>query len=216
MVLKLYADPHARGASAIVAMVLAEKQIPFELIQIDLEQGEHKKPDFVQKHPFGQVPVIDDNGFILYESRAISRYLAEKYPEQGTRLIPVDPKKKALFEQAASIEFANFHPRAVRIIDEKFRKPSHGQPVDQDAVVEAVAELSATLNVYEDILGRHKFVAGDELTLADLFHVAVAPMFAASPEIAMGPNTARWWNDVISRPTWIKLAAEGIKSTETY
>jgi glutathione S-transferase len=54
-----------------------------------------------------------DDGFILYESRAICRYLAEKYAEQGTvGLIPPELRAKALFEQAASIEYANFQPYA--------------------------------------------------------------------------------------------------------
>lgn len=58
----------------------------------------------------------DDDGFVLYESRAICRYLAEKYADQGTpNLIPTELKAKALFEQAASIEYANFNPYAFTV-----------------------------------------------------------------------------------------------------
>ena len=66
----------------------------------------------------------DDDGFILYESRAISRYIAEKYSNQGTTLIPKDAKAKALFEQAASIETANFDGFASKAVSEKVFKPA--------------------------------------------------------------------------------------------
>ncbi|KAF8166573.1 glutathione S-transferase-like protein [Mycena galopus ATCC 62051] len=199
-------------------MVLAEKQIPFELISVNLAEGEHKTSDFLEKQPFGQVPVLDDDGFILYESRAIARYLAEKYADQGTVLLPTDLKGKALFEQAASIEFANFHAPIVKIIKEKFGfgKPDKNQPVDEVALAEYIAELSNSIKAYEKILGKQKYLGGDEITLADLFHLAYAPFFPHAGIDVMtttGPNTARWWNDITSRPTWTKLLAEGIKST---
>jgi glutathione S-transferase len=65
----------------------------------------------------------DDDGFILYESRAISRYLSKKYQGQGTELIPTDPQAEALFEQAASIEAFNFNAFVAPIVFEKWFKP---------------------------------------------------------------------------------------------
>jgi glutathione S-transferase len=65
----------------------------------------------------------DDDGFILYESRAITRYLATKYADQGTKLIPTGVKECALYEQAASTEVSNFDPAASGITYEKIFKP---------------------------------------------------------------------------------------------
>lgn len=65
----------------------------------------------------------DDDGFILYESRAICRYLVEKFAEQGTPLYPKDLKERALVEQAASVEFANFHPALLKLAMEAVAKP---------------------------------------------------------------------------------------------
>ncbi|KAJ7266061.1 glutathione-S-transferase 1 [Mycena rebaudengoi] len=105
-------------------MNLTEKRVPFELIPIDtMKELQHKAPEFLGKQPFGQVPAIDDDGFILYESRAICRYILEQYPTNGPQLIPTGVKSKALFEQAASVEFANFDPIVKKILLATFGYP---------------------------------------------------------------------------------------------
>ncbi|KAJ6528236.1 glutathione S-transferase [Mycena vulgaris] len=217
MVLKFYSHGTPGWGTGIVALVLLEKQIPFKHVVVDMAEGDHKSPAFLAKQPFGQVPVIDDDGFILYESRAICRYLAEKYAGQGTPLLPTDLKAKALFEQAASIELANFYPKVTKVRTETFFKSRQGLPIDEAAAAAAVSELAAKLDVYEVILGNQKFLAGNEITLADLFHLYTAPLLAGSGVDIMsrkGPNVTRWWNDLIQRPAWIKLNQEGIKGTE--
>ncbi|KAJ6484097.1 glutathione S-transferase [Mycena sanguinolenta] len=216
MVLKFYAVPRAAGPRAIVALLLAEKQIPFELVFVDMANKQHKTPEYLAMHPFGQVPVIDDDGFVLYESRAICRYLAEKYADQGPNLYPKGLKERAMVEQAASVESANFYPPALKMLAEIFGKKHRGLPVDQAVLDEALTQLSTVLDVYEGSLGKHKFVAGDEFSLADLFHYALAPLLVEHGLDIMttrAPNVTRWWNEVISRPAWVKLQADGIKGT---
>ncbi|KAJ7144223.1 glutathione S-transferase [Mycena epipterygia] len=215
MVLKLYGPTFIAGGTAVVAMALAEKQIPFELVFVDMFVGEHKGAAHCAKQPFGQVPVIDDEGFILFESRAICRYLEEKYPTQGTRLVPTELKAKAWFEQAASIEFSNFEPYARGAYLQAIVQPMLDQPIDQAVLAKALADLSERLDVYEAILG--KFLAGDEFTLADLFHMAFAgPLVAGGYDLmtTKGPNVARWWKDITRRPSWVSLQ-NGVKSTAT-
>jgi len=64
----------------------------------------------------------DDDGFILYESRAIARYVARKYASQGTPLIPTELKAEALFEQAASIETSYFKHASAAVAEGVFKK----------------------------------------------------------------------------------------------
>ncbi|KAJ7125835.1 glutathione S-transferase [Mycena crocata] len=216
MVLKLYSAPYVRGPAGLVMLVLAEKKIPYEHIAIELANKEHKTAEHLAKHPFGLVPVIDDDGFILYESRAICRYLAEKYADRGPALVPTGLKEKALFEQAASVELATFNPSIYKLLLEAFGKPHLGLPVDEAVVAEHMSELSAKLDAYEAILGKQTYLAGEEFTLADLFHLCYAPMVIGAGCDALttrGPNVARWWNAIVSRPEWVRLQAEGVKST---
>lgn len=109
-----------------VAVVLKELDIPYELVPVSFATREHKSAAFLEHQPFGQVPyIVDDDGFELFESRAIGRYIATKYRGQGPALIPdgSDVQKLAKFEQAASIELGNFDPFVSGIAVEKVFKP---------------------------------------------------------------------------------------------
>ncbi|KAK7044188.1 hypothetical protein VNI00_007908 [Paramarasmius palmivorus] len=219
MVLKLYSHPNST-CGLRVATVLYEKQIPYEFYPVDFAKGEHKTPEYLEKQPFGQVPYIDDDGFILYESRAIARYLASKYASQGPKLIPdaSDLKKTALFEVAASIEFADFEPFASRAVFENVFKKWRGLTPDPKVFSELIETLEAKLKVYEVILGKHKYLAGDELTLADLFHLPYGALLSVAGSDIMskqGPNVTRWWNDITSRASW-KAVQQGIPPKPTF
>ena len=124
MTVKIYGVPKF-AFTQIVLVVLKEKNVPYELITIDWEGKEHKTPAYLEKHPFGQFPYMDDDGFILHETSAIVKYIAAKYPDSGTPLIPKssDLKAAALFDQACSIEVNNFTPSAGGIVTEKYGKP---------------------------------------------------------------------------------------------
>jgi len=212
MVLKIYGVANSPGPRRI-ATVLLEKQVPFELIKVDLANGEHKSPEFLEKQPFGQIPYIDDDGFVLYESRAICRYIATKYADQGTKLIPTDLKQNALFEQAASIEENNFDPSAVAAVSEILYKRYRGLTPDQAVFQEHIRKLSAKLDVYDTILSKQKYLAGDEVTLADLFHLPYATQLAVAGSDIMEtkPNVARWFKDISSRPSWVSVK-DGVES----
>ncbi|KIJ66149.1 hypothetical protein HYDPIDRAFT_174824 [Hydnomerulius pinastri MD-312] len=208
MVLKLYGFPQST-CTRLVALVCKEKEIQYDLTVINLSKGEQKAPAFKERQPFGQIPYIDDDGFYLYESRAISRYLVKKYPNQGTPgLIPTDPQAEALFEQAASTEYSNFNNYASSIVFERVFKARRGLKADEAKVDENLATLNAKLDVYEVILGKQKYLAGDNVTLADLFHLPYGSMLFAADcgnVITSRPNVARWWKDISNRPAWLDV-----------
>ena len=79
MVLKLYGI-YRSGWVRLVAAVLQEKQVPFELVYVDFDNGEHKLPEYLEKHPFGQIPYIVSDSFNLClsaKSRLIQCFVLE-------------------------------------------------------------------------------------------------------------------------------------------
>ncbi|EDR09231.1 uncharacterized protein LACBIDRAFT_296671 [Laccaria bicolor S238N-H82] len=213
MVFKLYGVAFSTCTKR-VAIVLHEKNVPFEFHPIDFAAGEHKSPEFLKHQPFGQVPYIEDDGLVLYESRAICRYIAEKYAGQGTPLIPTELKAKAIFEQATSVEKDNFDALASKAVYEKVFKPMYGLTPNQETFDELIGNLDKRLDVYDQILSKQKYVAGEEITLADLFHIPYGAMLAAAGSNILDtkPNVARWWKDITSRSSWIAVE-DGVKST---
>ncbi|KAF5311469.1 hypothetical protein D9611_011573 [Ephemerocybe angulata] len=197
-----------------VAIVLQEKQVPFKFIEVDLPKGEHLKPAHLEKQPFGKIPYLDDDGYIIYESRAIARYIAEKFADQGPALIPTDLKAKGHFEQAASVELANYDVYISNAIFENIVKTYKGLTPDPEKFAALIASLEKTLDVYDNILATQRYLAGDEITLADLFHVppAVLLPIAGSNALLDRPNVARWLKELTERPSW-QAVKDGITAT---
>nr|UJV38490.1 glutathion S-transferase [Trametes gibbosa] len=210
MVLPLYGNAMSTCTQR-VRTVLAELGVQYEFVSVDFAKGEHKAPAFVAIQPFGQVPYLDDDGFKLYESRAIARYVALKYGGVS-KLIPdpADLHKVALFEQAASIESSSFDPSASSLAFENIFKPLFGLQTDPTRVTALKTTLENKLAVYDVILGKTKYLAGDELTLADLFHLPYGYLLEKQniDYLVSGkfPNVTRWWNDVSSRESWKKVS----------
>lgn len=75
MVLKLYGSAMS---TARVLMTILEKELPYEYVLIDIAKGDQKSEEYKKLQPFGKVPVLDDDGFLIFESRAICKYLARQ------------------------------------------------------------------------------------------------------------------------------------------
>jgi len=215
MVLKLYGiyrSPFVR----LVATVLLEKKVPFELVAVDVANGENKTPEYLAKQPFGQIPYIDDDGFILYESRAICYYIASKYPDQGTPLLPTGLQANALHEQAVSVEAFHFHDHALKVVREIVGKKRQGLTPDQEVVEKHIADLSGKLDVYDKILSKQKYLVGENITLVDFFHLGLGSGLASMGYNVMEskPNVARWFKDISSRDSWVSMEKEFTKSLQ--
>jgi len=203
MALKLHGFPMST-CTRRVALVAKECNVPYELIQVNLSAAEHKQPPHLAHQPFGQIPYItQDDGFEIFESRAIGRYIATL--GSGPELVPTEPKARAKFEQAASVEYSHFEPVVSGILVERVFKQYRGQAADEERVKQLIPQLESKLDVYETILGKQKYLAGDEVTLADLFHLPHGSL--VFEHLGLGnlekrPNVQRWWKDITSRPSW--------------
>jgi glutathione S-transferase len=143
----------------------------------------------------------------MTESRAITRYVATKYKESGTDLIPVC---SAQFETWLQVESSQFSPAVNPVNFELVIKPVIGMTTDMANVEKKAAELSAVLDVYEAHLSKNKYLAGDEFTLVDLNHMPEVYLLCKASKadlINSRPHVKAWWDNISARPAWQKTAA---------
>jgi glutathione S-transferase len=190
-----------------VLTTLAEKGHEAQFQLVDIMKGEQKKPEFTAMQPFGVVPVLDDDGFILYESRAIIRYLDQRLA--GARLIPQDLKHQGLMDQWISVEQSNFTPQAMKIIFQNMFYPMMGKEPDLAIVEQARGEVARVLDIVEKTLSRQEYLAPSGFSLAEISWMPyVQYLFGAKAGdlITSRPGTAGWWERISTRPSWKKVA----------
>ncbi|TFL03402.1 glutathione S-transferase [Pterulicium gracile] len=222
MVYTLYGVPKSPMTKR-AALYFHEKQVPFKFVPIDFHAGEHKSDEFLAKQPFGQTPYLDDEGFALFETRAIGRYIASKHAGQGTPLIPTGEKEIAKFEEAMSIETSNFDVHAYGAIAEGVYKHllSKGAGDPDPTIVKGFMDtLGTKLDAYDKILSKQKYLAGDSVTLADLNHLSYGSMFPLLKQDTLDnpsrPNVARWWKELEGRSAWQAVKDGVTGGRETY
>lgn len=147
-----------------VKVVLAEKNLPYEIVSIDLTKKEQKNPDYLKMNPYGKVPVLTDDSTELYESLIINEYLEEKYPNPP--LMPKDPAKKAKGRILVDYGMAHFDSAYQKLRMELMKEAKEqSQPI----IDGAKGDLKKLLQRFEDELGDQQYLLGDfSLVDADL------------------------------------------------
>uniref|UniRef100_A0A1B6GD78 Uncharacterized protein n=1 Tax=Cuerna arida TaxID=1464854 RepID=A0A1B6GD78_9HEMI len=141
-----------------VNLVLNALDLPFEIKNVDLFKQEHLAPEFLKLNPLHTVPVIDDNGFILWESRAIITYLVSKYGKEDS-LYPKDLQKRAIVDQRLHYSNDVFYV---------IRELTGGIALrNQAPTPELIEKVKVAQENIEKLLAGNKFIAGDTLTVAD-------------------------------------------------
>lgn len=168
--MKVYGSARAACPQRVLTCLL-EKGVDFELVHVDLDQGEQKQPKFLLRQPFGQVPVVEDGDFRLFESRAIVRYYAAKYADHGPDLLGTTLEERALVDQWLEVEAHNFNDLCFTIMLQLVILPRMGQPGDLGLAQSCEHKLEKVLDVYEQRLSEITYLAGDKFTLADLSHL---------------------------------------------
>ncbi|KAJ6729483.1 GLUTATHIONE S-TRANSFERASE RHO [Salix viminalis] len=149
-----------------------EKSLDFELVPVDLFAGEHKQPPFLAKNPFGQIPALEDGDLTLFESRAITSYVAEKFKGTGYDLIRHENlKEAALVKVWTEVESHHYNPAIAPIVYQLLVAPLHGKSPDQSIIDAGVEKLGKVLDIYEARLTATRYLAGDFYSLADLHHL---------------------------------------------
>jgi glutathione S-transferase len=203
--MKLYGHPISTCTQKIL-LTLAEKGHKAEFELVDLTKGAHKSPDYLAKHPFGVVPFLDDDGYTIYESRAIIRYLDRTL--SGMSLTPKDDKAYGRMERMIGVEQSYFTPGWGKIAFQLVFGRMQGKEPDMAVVDQGKAEVAKAFDVVEKEMAGCAFLAGNEFSLADVTWMPyVAYLFKAGEGalVTDRPNVAAWWKRVSERPTWQKI-----------
>lgn len=205
--IKLYGFPLS-GHSHRVELMLSLLGLPSEFILVDLKQGAHKAAEFVDTiNPFGQVPAIDDNGTVLADSNAILVYLASKYG--NGQWLPSDPLGQAHVQRWLSAAAGQLHvgPATARLA------VVFGADVD---TVTAISRSHALLQLIEQQLGRSRFLASEQPSIADIaFYTYVAHAPEGNVSLADYPQVRAWLASIEALPGFVGMprTAVGLQSS---
>lgn len=196
-------SPYVRS----VLLGLEEKHASYRFAA--MVPGEHKQPAHLARHPFGRMPAFEHDGFALYESQAILRYLDAIIP--APPLQPADPKTAARMNQLLGIVDCYYFPQVSTTIGfQRVVKPLFlGQPADEEVVAKAMPQAEICFGV----LGRlaaEPFLTGAQLTIADLMLTAHLLLLRMAPEgralIEGQPKLVAWLARMEARPSVQKTA----------
>lgn len=204
--MRLYHHPYSFNARRAV-MTALHLGAPVELVFVDLQKGEQRQPQFLKLNPNHRVPVLEDDGFVLWESHAIMQYLADKTPRQT--LYPADTRSRADVNRWLFWSCQHFSP-AIGILNwEHVIKGILGlgaaDPAELRRGEQLVREFAGVLDAH---LGGRDWICGEALSLADL---AVATPLAATVPARLPvtdlPNLQRWFARMQTLEVWKKTAA---------
>ena len=197
-----------------VLTTLIEKGARFRLDPV--APGAHRAEPHISRHPFARVPVIEHQGFMLYETQAILRYLDRTFPRPA--LTPADPKAAARMDQAMNIndwylfQGVNNAIGFQRVIGPRVL----GLTPDEAVIAAAMPKAHTVFNEFSRLLGGKDYLVCDTLTLADLMVAPHLDILAGTPEwgvlTAPAPNLVSWLERMRERPsfaatTWERVAA---------
>jgi GST-like protein len=193
----LYAAATSNGMRARIA--LEECGLPYELHPVDLAKGENKTPQFLAMNPNGQIPVIVDREgpggkpLTMAQSSAILVYCAEK----SGKFLPKDPAARAATLQALMSASTDITPIFGSLFGVMRSKEPHAPTAQMFK-----DRLRALLKVWDATLGKQKYCAGAEVTIADLsLYAGYARIKGSAPDLIEGlPNLARWGEEMTARP----------------
>lgn len=196
--LKLFCFPRS-GNSREVKIVLAEKNIPFESVNVHADASVKESPEFKKASPQGKVPAIIDGDVYMSEAFHINQYLEKKHPQSA--LLPKDPSKRAEIEKFVNENDKSFVLQIGLLVIECLLKPKEQQK--EEVKTAQRAKIIEGLKKFDQILEGKDYLFG-EFSLAD---VSVTPHIAALPILGTGipaelQNTTAWFERIKKRPSF--------------
>lgn len=171
--------------------------------------GKHREPAHLARNPFGPVPAFEHDGFVLYETEAIIRYIDDVAP--GPKLTPGNARDRARMSQIIGINDSYAYPAIIgKLFWQRGVVPMLGGQPDEQVVADCLPRVGLCLAEIERIMAAGPWLAGAEISLADLMLAPVFAYMTMTPEsgelLARRPGLAQWWQAMSARPSMARTA----------
>jgi len=203
--IKIYGAEYSNNVNK-VRFVANALGVEYELNHIDLLGGEQRSEQFLELNPIGKVPVMQDGSFTLFESMAITKYLANK---QGSSLYPQDLHQRAIVDQW--IDFCDIHLQAAfnRVSFNRLIAPKVGAEVDQNSLNFGLEMLDQYFPVLDRQFGQSEYLAGSELTLADINLLSILdPAEVSGVDFSAYQNLQSWFQNMKQQEFYTKCHSD--------
>jgi glutathione S-transferase len=166
----------------------------------------YRSPEHLKLNPLGKMPIMQHGTLFLYETLAIAHYIDKAFG--GPPLQPGGPAAQAEVLKWVSIVNAYIFPTMNRFMKERIVKPQWGTEPDRAFMAEAKEPLALQIRLIDEAVGRHAFLAGDSLSIADSFLLPHLLFFGLTPEgaalIGGSRAIAAWFGRMRARPSYTK------------
>jgi glutathione S-transferase len=192
-------------------MALAEKGVAHEWVEVPF--GDHREEPHLTRHPFAKVPAFEHDGFTLYETQAILRYIDEGFPVAP--LQPTDLHQFSRMNQIMGIVDAYaWRAIAAGVLVNRVLKPRLGLPADEAAITAALPQARLCISEIARLMGEEPYLAGDRVSLADLMVIPLFYLFGKLPEgeapLAEHPNIRPWMRRMEERQSFQVTKPPGV------
>ena len=212
--LKVYGTPRSPPVHC-VRFTANYLELDYEFVLVNMMEGEHRSEWYMKLHPAGKVPSIDDDGFAMFESVAICRYLARK---ARSPIYPADISAAAIVDAWADFAENHVYVAICKVLFNHFFASMMGAEVDERSLREGREWLARFLPIVDARIGEHGNVAGAAFSLADIILLAtVDPAEVIDLDLAPYPNLAAWRENLRSQPFYTACHgsyAEAIEQTK--
>jgi glutathione S-transferase len=195
---------HYSVYNRIARLTLAEKGVACERAEVN-PFDPARPAEYLALHPFGRVPTLVHDGFVLYETGAITRYVDRAFA--GPALQPSAPRALARMDQLIGVvDSYGYWPMVRQVFSHRIFRAAAGRPVDEAEVARGMAGSATVLAALETLASPDAFLVGPDLSLADLHVGAMVAYFTLAPEGAAllidYPRLAAWWATVGRRASF--------------
>jgi glutathione S-transferase len=211
------AKPRVYGAAysvyvRIARLALAEKGVDYEHVPVDVFAAGGPPAWYLEHHPFGRIPAFEHDGFRLFETAAITRYIDEAF--DGPALQPAKVRERATMTQIIGLLDAyGYRAMVWDVYVERVSKPKEGKPSDEALIAAGLEKSRTCLAALAKLKAAGDWLLGDRLTLADLHAAPMFGYFAMAPEgaamIGEFPELAGWWRRVSALPSFKAVCEAG-------